>query len=346
MRFAILAAAILLAAAPARAQSGVATSGVATDAGSGAAASATFTVRTARLPDEKAVFATVESLNVVPARARIGGTIAALSVKDGDHVELGQVIGVVGDEKLILQISSLDAQIAGIQSQLAQAQIDLTRAEQLFRQGAGPRTTVDQSRTAVDVATSQLRARTAERQVVQQQLAEGQVLAPTSGRVLTVPVTKGTVVLNGDTIATIAEQNYVLRLRIPERNATSIGKGDRVRVDNADLGAFGAGFGTITLVYPQIDNGRVVADAQVSGIGEYFVGQRIRVWIAAGERNTIILPASFIETRFGLDYVRLRRGDAVVETPIQRGQDRPSPALTDGVEVLSGLAAGDVLVRP
>lgn len=340
MRHALLAAVLL--ATPAYAQSPA----PAPTPAAAAVSAATFTVRAAKLADEKAVFATVESHNVVPARARIGGTIASLSVVQGDHVELGQVIGVVHDEKLALQIDSLNAQIAGIQSQLAQAKVDLDRAEQLFRQGAGPKATLDQARTALDVASSQLKARIAERQVVQQQLAEGQVLAPTSGRVLTVPVTKGTVVLNGDTIATIAEQNYVLRLRIPESNATAVRVGDRVRVDRADLGASGAAFGTITLVYPQIESGRVVADAAVKGIGDYFVGQRIRVWIAAEERTTIIIPSSFIVTRFGLDYVRLRRGGDVVETPIQRGLDRPTPELPDGVEVLSGLSAGDVLVRP
>ena len=187
---------------------------------------ATFTVRRAALTDEKAVFATVESPNVVPARARIGGTVASLSVRQGDAVTQGQVIAVVGDEKLLLQISSLDAQIAGLQSQLAQAQTDLTRAETLFRQGAGPRTTLDQARTAVEVATAALRARNAERAVAQQNLQEGQVLAPVAGRVITVPLTRGTVVLNGDTIATIGEQPFILRLRVPERHAVSLKVGD------------------------------------------------------------------------------------------------------------------------
>ena len=50
--------------------------------------------------DQKAVFATVESPRIVPARARIGGTVAELAVKEGDPVKLGQVVAVVGDEKL------------------------------------------------------------------------------------------------------------------------------------------------------------------------------------------------------------------------------------------------------
>src|SRR4051794_17031032 len=90
-----------------------------------ACAETSLPVRVAPIADEKAAFATVESLNVVPARARIGGTVVALAVRDGDAVRQGQVIAVVGDPKLALQMSALDAQIAGAQSQLAQAQSDL-----------------------------------------------------------------------------------------------------------------------------------------------------------------------------------------------------------------------------
>ena len=42
---------------------------------------ATFAVRAEPIADEKAAFATVESLNVVPARARIGGTVVARPVR-------------------------------------------------------------------------------------------------------------------------------------------------------------------------------------------------------------------------------------------------------------------------
>ena len=44
-------------------------------------------------------------------------------------------------------------------------------------------------------------------------------LAPTSGRVITVPVTAGTVVMAGDTVATVAEQNFVLR---PSRSRSAM----------------------------------------------------------------------------------------------------------------------------
>jgi len=50
-----------------------------------------YIVKLAPTADEKAVFATIETANVVPARVRVGGTIAALKIKQGDRVEQGQV---------------------------------------------------------------------------------------------------------------------------------------------------------------------------------------------------------------------------------------------------------------
>lgn len=305
-----------------------------------------FIVASKTVADQKAVFATVESRRIVPARARIGGTVAEINIKEGDHVDLGTVIATIGDEKLALQMKSLDAQIAGLDAQLTQAQADLTRTEDLFNRGTVPRTRLDEVRTAFNVANNALRSRVAERSVIQQQLAEGSVLAPTAGRVLKVPLTPGTVVMPGESMADIAEQNFVLRLRVPERHARFLKAGDTIRVDAAELGDPTPRFGTIQLVYPHIEDGRVVADAQVSGLGDYFVSERIRVWVSAGERSAIVIPSSLVTTRFGIDYVRLRRNGTTVDVPVQRGRELPRPDMPDGLEILSGLNVGDQLVQP
>jgi RND family efflux transporter MFP subunit len=283
----------------------------------------------------------------VPARTRIGGTLVELTVKEGDAVKEGQVVANVSDEKLALQINSLDAQILALEAQLAQAKIDLDRAEELVARGTIPKTRLDEARTAFNVASNTLKARKAERSVLEQQVAEGHVFAPTPGRVLTVPVTVGTVILPGEPVATIAEGNFVLRLRVPERHARFLKAGDTVRIDGEELGESGAKFGTIRLVYPQIQDGRVVADADVKALGDYFVGERIRVWVSAGERDSIIVPSAFITTRFGVDYARLRKdAKTTIDVPVQRGREVPRPDMPDALEILSGLKAGDTLVRP
>jgi RND family efflux transporter MFP subunit len=310
------------------------------------AAAATLTVTEQKVSDEKAVFATVESVSVVPARSRIGGTIIALKVREGDSVSRGQEIATIADDKLALQMNSLDAQIQALQAQAGQSQLDFDRTSGLVERGTLPRTKLDEARTALNVAENNLRAKTAERAVVQQQFKEGQVLAPDDGRVLKKTVTVGSVVLQGDPIVTVAQQHYKLRLRVPERHARFLKTGDRVRLDGAEVGDHAAKFGTIDLVYPQIEDGRVVADAIVEGLGEYFVGDRLRVWISGGDRAAYVIPARFITTLFGIDYVQLGEPGKTVAVPVQRGRDHPTPEMPDGLEILSGLRNGDRLVQP
>jgi hypothetical protein len=84
----------------------------------------------------------------------------------------------------------------------------------------------------------------------------------------------------------------------------------------------------------------------VEGLGDYFVSERVRVWVSAGERPAFIVPASYITTRFGVDYVNIRAAGPDIDVPVQRGRAEPQPGIPDGIEILSGLTAGDRLVRP
>jgi RND family efflux transporter MFP subunit len=309
-----------------------------------AAFAETFTVASQRVSDEKAVFATIESVSVVPARGRISGTIVQLGVREGDSVTRGQSIAAIADEKLALQMKSLDAQIDALQAQSGQAQIDFTRTEGLVERGTLPRVKLDEVRTALNVAENALRARTAERAVIQQQFNEGQVLAPADGRVLKKLVAVGSVVLPGDAVAMIAQQNFKLRLRVPERHARFLNAGDKIRVDGAEFSEQVSKSGVIDLVYPQIEDGRVIADATVEGLGEYFVGDRLRVWISGGERTAFVIPSGYVTTRFGIDYVQIQQADRTISAPVQRGRNLPTPDLPDGLEILSGIHQGDHLV--
>jgi RND family efflux transporter MFP subunit len=312
----------------------------------GIAGAETLTVEQRAIADQKAVFATVESISVVPARSRIGGTVTELHVREGDALTRGQALAVVGDDKLVLQMKSLDAQMQALQAQADQAQTDYDRIEGLVERGTLPRTRLDEARTALNVAQNMLRARTAERSVIQQQQTEGQVLAPQDGRVLKRLVTVGSVVLPGDPVVTVAQQDFKLRLRLPEEHARFLKAGNRIRLDSDEFGEHTAKSGVIDLVYPQIEEGRVVADATVEGLGEYFVGDRLRVWISGGTRTAFVIPAGYVKTRFGIDYVRLRRGEEIIEVPVQRGREMPTSAFPDGLEILSGLRGGDQLERP
>ena len=305
-----------------------------------------YKVKTETVSDPKVVFATVESVDVVSARARIGGTIVSLNVKEGDVVQAGQEIAIVGDQKLALQVKTLDSQIAGLISQSEKANEDLKRIQSLIGSGAVSKSSLDSAKAAESAARNDLKSRQTQRELIEQQMTEGKILSPSFGRVLHVPLTSGSVVMAGDPIATIAADSYILRIRLPERHAQYIKKGDKIRLDGSELGNNKATEGTISLVYPAIENGRVEADVVVPDLENYFAGERVRVWVSTTTRTAFLVPRTFIKTRSGVDYVCLKEIDGkVYDIPVQVGQAVPSDK-TNAVEILSGVKENDTLVLP
>lgn len=311
------------------------------------AAAAEVPVTVTERPDLKAVFGQVESRDVVPARARIGGTVTALTVEEGSSVKAGDIIAMVVDDKLALQLGAVDARLKAIQAQLDNAKTELDRAAKLLAGGVVAKTRVDLLQTQFDVLTNQLTAAEADRAVLIQQQSEGEVVAPSPGRVLTVPVTKGSVIMPGETIARIAGGGYFLRLSLPERHAGHIRLGDDVIVGSRGMTDLATdaplAHGKVVKVYPEIEGGNVLADVEVAELGDFFVGERTRVWIPVAMRQVITVPASAITTRAGIDYVTL--AGSGVDVPVilgQRFEDKGTPA----VEILSGLKAGDIVVTP
>ena len=121
----------------------------------------------------KAVYGTVEARDRSPARARIGGTLVALSVAEGDLVEAGEVLARIVDDKLDFQLAALAAQREALAAQLANAGADLQRGEDLLKNGVTTTQRVDALRTQVDVLTGQIASLDAQAEVVAQQAKDG-----------------------------------------------------------------------------------------------------------------------------------------------------------------------------
>lgn len=300
----------------------------------GPASAGSLTLAPEAIIEWKPIYGTVEPRNEVPARARIGGVIEELFVTEGDAVTAGQRIATVHDEKLGFQIAAYDAQIDALKAQLATAQTELQRGETLIARGVTTRQQVDQLRTNVDVTRGELASAEASRAVVSQQAAEGDVLAPEDGRVLTVPVTRGAVILAGEPVATIGSGGLFLRLAVPERHAAVLKEGDTIRIGTGAEGR-------LAKVYPQIQGGRVTADVEVADLSGAFVNARVPVELPVGERQALLVPATAVATRSGIDFVTIIEHGAEVARAVVLGEP-----VGERVEVLTGLRAGDEVVVP
>ena len=259
------------------------------------------------IEDHKAVLATVEPIHQFIARARIGGTLTILSIREGDTVRAGDEVGLVVDQKLALQLKALDERIRSQEAQKNQAQIDFDRISELIRRGAGTQAQLDLFKTALEVQERGLNA-----------------------------LRNDKAVLAGESIATLAEEHYILRVQLPERHARFLRAGDHVLINDrngADQNMRVKQQGEVKIVYPEIVGGRVIADIQVPDLGSYFVGERTLVYLGTGQREALYVPHQAISVHAGLHYVTLSNGVQVV---VQTGEQ------VDGqTEILTGLRAGD-----
>lgn len=299
-----------------------------------------FRVETRSVPDLKPVAATVTTRDMAEARARINGTLVQLAVREGDEVTQGQLIATVSDQRLTYETRAFDAQVAAATAEATRTRAELERIKSLYARGVYAKARLDQAEAAARGAEGVLSAAKAQRAASMEVSAQGAILAPKAGRVLRANVPAGSVVMAGQSVATITAGDALLRLEIPEGQARALKVGEPVSIVPEDLPGL-ADTGNIVQVYPAITAGRVVADIAVPGLRAELVGQRARITVKVGERKALVVPARFVETRHGIDFVRLLGPEGPTDIPVQLG----SGSNVEEKEILSGLNAGDVIVH-
>jgi len=172
-----------------------------------------FQVRLQTIADLKPVPGTLTTRDMADARARISGVLVRLLVKAGDQVRQGQLIATIKDDRIALQTGAFDAQVSAAAAQATAAQADLSRTRDLFSHGVYAQARLDQVEAQAKAASGGLAAARAQRAASAEQGAQGAVFAPAAGRVLVADVPAGSVVMPGQSIATITAGPVVVKDR-------------------------------------------------------------------------------------------------------------------------------------
>lgn len=312
-----------------------------------AAVAGAFTVRERTAQDYKTVSAILTNRDVGDARARIGGTLRRVLVREGDLVKKGRLLAVIVDQRLALESQAGIASVGAAEAAAERARADLARYQTLFDKGYVSASRMDALRADARAADAQLRAARAQAGAATSVSNEGRVLAPADGKVTRLPIPQGAIVLAGDVVVGVSTGARVLRIDLPEGDAGALKPGQDIQIVAEEAAASTPGrVVKVRQVYPSIQNGRVTADLDASSFEGSFIGARVRVLAPTGERRAIIVPSNYVVTRFGVDYVRLARGGGAIDAPIQLGARMPTADIANGVEVLSGLREGDQILPP
>ena len=279
-------------------------------------------VDTAKWQDVSAEIATVDQAQVL---ARIPGILTSLSVREGDMVKKGQVIGRVVDNQLGHQAEAYKAQAV-------QAEAELKRVRFLHENGVYADARLEQAEAAAAASRAQYKAASAV-------AGQGAVVAPASGRVLRADIPVGAPVAPGMPIAVITAGRTILRLEMPESLTGKVHTGSRVMASG--IAGDGTATGRVVKLYPSVQAGQVRADATIPGINGSVIGRRLAAKVEIGTRKALLVPASYVTSSYGIDYVTvLGKNNTASKVPVQT-----APVVEPGeVEILSGISAGDTII--
>jgi RND family efflux transporter MFP subunit len=124
----------------------------------------------------------VTARRLATVSAQITGTLTAVLIEEGDHVEKGQVLARLDNSgyKALLdaakaQADSAHAQVAQVQAQLSQGMHDAARLDSLVGRGLVSKQSAEQARSQVDTLRAQLNAQRQQARAAEAQAALAQV---------------------------------------------------------------------------------------------------------------------------------------------------------------------------
>ncbi|EYC51856.1 RND transporter [Hylemonella gracilis str. Niagara R] len=299
----------------------------------------------ARVQDDAQAVGTLRSRQSVVLRPEVAGRIAEIAFRDGARVKRGQLLARLDDELPRAELSQAEAQ-------LSIARANLRRNEELVAQSFVARSVLDESRANLQVAEAQAA-------LARARLARMRIMAPFDGIVGMTKVDLGEYVRDGADIVNLEDiEALYVDFRLPERLQSKVrpGQSAQVYVDALPGQAIEA---KVQAIDPLVDaDGRSLAVRACIDNRRQLLrpGMFARVTTVFGARdNALVVPEEAIVPQGSKQYVY--RLEAAGPGAASGGQDG-DPALrvarrlevTTGlrqpgrVEVVQGLAAGDVVV--
>jgi len=269
-----------------------------------------------------------EAMNVV---SEIDGVVVELPFREGGNVRKGDVLARIDDTQLRAEVERAEAL-------RAQSQVTYDRVKTVVDQQAGAPQDLDNAAAELKVAGATLA-------VAQSRLDKTRILAPWDGIVGSRAISRGTFIRSGQQITELTQvREMKVRFSAPERYLSTLQRGAAVRIttpaypdDEIE--------GRIDVVEPVLDanlrSARILARVPNPG-GKLRAGMSANISVVLQQRDlaiTVPSEAVFVEGTQAFVYV-VKPDSTVTRTTVTLGTRLP-----DRVEVLSGVTAGQAVVR-
>jgi RND family efflux transporter MFP subunit len=278
-------------------------------------------------------------------RAELGGSIVRVEVEAGQRVAAGEVLAAIDETGVADQLRSARSALTSAENAAQVARRELDRARRLVEAGALSERDLELAERGQLSADAQLEGARAGLAAAQNQWQKTQLRAPFAGIVSERMVNLGDVVQPGTEAFTVVDPSSMrLEASVPVSALTALRPGSSV--DFEVTGYEGQPFtGRVLRVNPSVDPGtrQVRITVAIPNRGNSLVaGLFARGRVAAEERTALAVPLAAVDLRGPTPTVRRIRGGQVEAVAIQLGL---RDEVLELVEVTSGVAAGDTLIR-
>ncbi|HET9976455.1 MAG TPA: efflux RND transporter periplasmic adaptor subunit [Burkholderiaceae bacterium] len=313
--------------------------------GGGPAAVEVGKVEVMRIEDDAQAVGSLRAAQTVMVRPEVSGRVVRIGFADGGKVRRGQVLVQLDDT---LQM----AQLKQSQAQASIARTNLQRSRELQAQNFVSQSAVDQNAAALEVAEAQVA-------LAQAQLARLVIRAPFDGVAGIKVISLGDYLKDGADVVSLEDRSRMwVDFRLPERyiGRTQVGQSVEVTLDALPGRAF---TGKVEALDSLVDaNGRsLLVRARVDNPGEALKSgmfARARIVFAVREQ-ALVVPEEALVPQGGKQFLikvvpavaaasAPRDGNGAPAMVSQRLEAKLGVRLAGKVEILEGLAPGDIVV--
>ena len=305
----------------------------------------TVTVEKRNLAEEVVLTGTLRPRAQVQVVAEVAARLVRVLHDEGARVAKGEVLAVLDDTDYRLANDRARAALAVAEANRAHAQAEKERADNLLKTGGITDRDHLSAQVALQVADASLAQAKAEAAIAGQSLARTEVRAPFAGRVAKRVPDPGSMLAAGSPVFTMVDDSVLeFEAQVASRDLAKVRPGIPVQL-SVDALPRERIEGRVARVEPLVDerSRSFRAVVQVPGrpglVGGLFARASVRVGEVEGA--LVVPPAALV--REGADPASatafvVRDGKAE-KVSLSLGVEAP-----DGIQVASGLAAGDVVV--
>ena len=301
----------------------------------------TTAVSSIDLTEEESVMGMIYSRASPSLAAEVSGRVIEILADIGDEVDKGQVLVKIDPEKYTLQFAQSKAEMARLSALLINQELDLKRAEQLFKDSLVSEEMIDRTRAEYNALKEQINAAEAQLNNSKRLIEETEIKAPIKSKVSAKNIDIGDFVQTGVIVFELVDtENLRVALSFPEYQNLKLKKGLSVYL-TTPTSIDQLIETTIKDIKPDINaNSRsITAIVDFENPGSWVPGASTQATIILSTvKNALVLPQLSVVRRSNGNVVYLLNENTVLERSVNTGLEKNGL-----IQITSGLRKGDIV---